>query len=150
MCVLEIRCCVELLYSACHGLGRQFPFSELSFPTPLPHALLPSFFLLFLSIHGFFMCIYCPSFSLIPSLPVVPCVGLFPPCGSPPDFLPCIFYHSLFPISPKVFYSHLMIYFLVLWHINKHIILNIGSAYLRKHTVSFFFFLKRTALFHRT
>lgn len=64
-------------------LVDNFPF--LNFLPPLL-SLMPCFllsFFLFLSTHGFFMCIYCAFFSLIPSLPVVPCVGLFSPCGSP-------------------------------------------------------------------
>lgn len=104
-----------------------FPCSSPSCPA--------SFFLLFLSIHGFFMRIYCALFSLVPSLTVVP--GPSSQCGSPIWFL-TLYILSLFPTSLKAFYSYLMIYFLVLWHINKHIILNIGSAYLRKHTVNGF------------
>lgn len=147
MCVLEIRCCVEPCTQPAVVLVDSFPF--LNFLPPLL-SLMPCFllsFFLFLSTHGFFMCIYCAFFSLIPSLPLSPVQVSSPHAVLPYDFLPCIFYSCLFPTSPKVFYSHLMIYFLVLWHINKHIILNIGSAYLRKILLGFFFSLKKLVCF---
>lgn len=143
MCVLKNQVCWTVgSTQLTMVLGDNFPFLHF-FLSLSSHSFLLFFFFRFEHawlLHVYLLCFILTHSALsLFSLMLLQSSSRFPFLPHlvlPSNFLPCTSHYCLFPTSFKVFSSHLMIYFLVSWSINKH---NFKSRFyiFVKHTVTF-------------